>query len=523
MNIEKLEEFYKNIQAGEGMTQKQWMSLTAEKRAEIVRSTLRIDNNSFVTGLDTEYKGRKKELWHIPNYNFYLYRNAAVKNVIISAIIQKRISQIKQYTSIAKIGKTKGFNVIHKNKKLRSHPKIKYIQNMLEHFILNTHMSTKPINKRDCFNDFCSMLTRDILTVDTYSIELQKEEVTKNVIGYTYVDPTSIREYKAPYSDTFYCQVSREESKLLDYNNDSLIYGICNHRSDLEHRNTPFSLVEQSLEAVTTFIYAQAYNKDLFVKDSIPKGFLSVHGAPNAELYEKIRNEWTIQMRGYKGKHSVPIIATGLDGKGVKWNEINSNLRDMEFKSLFLLTASLIGSVFNIDLAEIGLKTDNSTSLISEKGGERIQESKEGGLGGLLFDITKIMNKIISNINPNYEFIFTGTDMQGGTIEIQKLEKEVTLYKTVNEIRENEGLEKLDIDIADMPLNANFLQAYMQTVNNPDYIDNNENQEEGESNLDDDIKENIPQLIKSKKKKTYKPKNKKDIKKIFLKQLLNEK
>ena len=79
------------------------------------------------------------------------------------------------------------------------------------------------------------------------------------------------------------------------------------------------------------------------------------------------------------------------------------------------------------------------------------------------------MNKyIVSNFGKDYVFVFDGLDESSEEDKINYDKERVATYLTVNEIREERGLQPLDG--GDIILNPYFLQSYQNSAGN-DYGD----------------------------------------------------
>jgi len=236
-----------------------------------------------------------------------------------------------------------------------------------------------------------------------------------------------------------------------------------NKRGRLKYRGYGYAKTEQCIDIITALLFSFAYNKDLFIKDKIPKGFIKIMGDVNDETVRKVRQAWISEMEGYGGRFKVPIVPSGKDGVGIDWQSLGMTNRDMEYNKLINLMMSIIGAIYGMDLAEIGIKTQNYNSLIAESGEKRIQHSKDSGLGSLLMYIETFCNKILAKVSPFYQFVFTGVKNEDREAEAKVHRAEIESYRTINEVREEVGIEKINEEYADVVLNPQAVSVYNQS------------------------------------------------------------
>ena len=106
--------------------------------------------------------------------------------------------------------------------------------------------------------------------------------------------------------------------------------------------------------------------------------------------------------------HKIPVFS-GID---LEWIDLQSNNRDMEFQQWMEFLIIMICSVFTIDPSELGYQFQKQAQIFGQTGQkERIQHSKKKGLKPLLLFLEKVLTKwIVSEIDKDYELIFTGID-----------------------------------------------------------------------------------------------------------------
>jgi len=264
------------------------------------------------------------------------------------------------------------------------------------------------------------------------------------------------------------------------YTAEQLIFDYKYKRADVRYRGYGFSPTEMAINIITTLLFGYNYMRDELVRDKVPKGFISVMGDVGKPQLDAIREYWYYAMSGAGGQWNIPIVPSGKDGVGLEFKALNQSNKDMEYHKLMMFISSLIAAVFSIDLAEMGIKTDDSTALIGENSAPRIESSKDRGLGSLLFFIEQYTNKILRKVTQKYRFKFSGFVKEDEIKKADVRNKQLSSYKTINELREEDGLDKIDEDYANVVLNPQAVQIYMGQQGQIESGEEEEN-EEGES------------------------------------------
>lgn len=387
--------------------------------------------------------------------NFDTLDKMAERNPLVNAIVQKRTQQIRPFCKmVAEESDERGFLIKHIAGKGDEKRVVE-----LGNFLINTGWK-EDVDREDDLADFIQYLVRDALVFDQNATEIRRTK-SGEVFDFWYVDGTTLLRL-SPYSPEFqkgYRFVQRDENQrdVSFFKPKDMIFDYMNKRARLKYRGYGYSCLEQMIDLVTTFLFSMIYNKDIFLKDKLPKGFLAVTGDVDGSTLSKIRDYWVAEMTGYGARFTIPILPSGKDGVGIDWKSLGQTNRDMEYHKLVMFLVSLICAVFSIDAAELGIKTDQSQSLIGESGEPRIQHSKDTGLGSLLAYVETYMNKVLRMVDPEYRLTFTGLKDDDKMKKEDITKKQIESYRTVDEIREERGMKP-------------FKQPWSQIVLNPQAV-----------------------------------------------------
>ena len=120
--------------------------------------------------------------------------------------------------------------------------------------------------------------------------------------------------------------------------------------------------------------------------------------------------------------HRTPVI-NGIDLEWVDLQKLSN--RDMEFNEWIKFLIIMTCSVYRIDPSELGFNFKESQQIFGQDGQrERLKHSREKGLKPLLIFLQGIITKyIVSELDENYEFAFTGIEVEDEEAQV-KLDSE---------------------------------------------------------------------------------------------------
>jgi len=389
--------------------------------------------------------------------DFIVLRRIVHQIPILNAIINARSDQVLPFCKRStEKADDKGFEIVP----IKGYKGTEKEVDLLYEFFEQTgfHYSTE---REDDLMDYSQMFVRDVLTIDQVATEIQFNRLGE-AVAFWALDGAYIKrttdESPFPKSVRF---VQEVDLKVYNqYTDKTLVFDYKNKRSDLRYRGFGYSCVEMAVDVITTLLFGYKYLRDQLLRDKVPKGFISVLGDVEQEQLDAIQHYWYAAMSGAGGQWNIPILPSGKEGVGLEWKSIQPSNKDMEYHKLMMFTNSICAAVFGMDLAELGIKSDDSQSIIGESGKPRIEASKDRGLGSLLSFLEQHFNKVLRKVTADYKLRFIGfePDDEQKRVEINKTK--LGTDTTINELREEQGKKPIKEDYANVVLNEQAIQIY---------------------------------------------------------------
>jgi len=261
-----------------------------------------------------------------------------------------------------------------------------------------------------------------------------------------------------------YVQVVRGKI-VAAFTEDELIFEPATPTVDPEDNGYAPGELEYLINIVTAHLYAEAHNRNFFTQGIGTKGILHIKGdnISRAQL-EAFKRQWFNQVVNTRNAFRPPIIGMADD---VKWVPLAQTNKEMEFEAWMNYLIKICCAIYQIDPAEINFDiSKNATATIGNQNNEeKLKNSKDKGLRPLLDMIESVINNHIlrywkPDLADKYEFKFVGFQAESKQQEIDRLQKEVQVYKTLNEARIEMG--KAPIENGDVVLNATYTQYLAQ-------------------------------------------------------------
>ena len=421
------------------------------------------------------YKERPSSL------SYDVLRRMASKDAVVSAIILTRVNQVSTFTKPARFSKDGvGFEVRLRDVEGEVSEEDKEVIVAIERFLENTGYHRDM--SRDSFDTFIRKIVRDRLVYDQVAFEIVPDR-SGNPSEMIAVDAATIRlatedilpedsKVMGKDDEIKYVQVINGVVSA-QFTQNELAFGTANPRTDIRVGGYGFSELEMLIHQITSHLWAEEYNSRFFSQGGTTKGILNLKGtAENPVSRHQLANfkrQWISQVSGMTGAWKTPVMSVD----GLEYINVSQSNREMEFEKWLNYLINTACAVYQIDPSEInfpnrGGATGSSGGGLGEGGiQDRISNSKDKGLRPLLRFIESLINRhIVSKFDERFVFTFTGFDQKSEAEKLEQKYKEVKFLRTVNELREEEGMDPLEdgdiiLDPVYMQFKAQQAQAKM--------------------------------------------------------------
>lgn len=376
---------------------------------------------------------------------------------IAKMVKNTRINQVKDFLKFVTNEQEQGYTVRKKislfeeKKTLTDEEKkeVEYIVSFLEG-------SKKPlppvgsikldVSKWDIFDDFdevTQMILNDSLTYDQIAIEVQRNRQFE-MISYKPIDASTIRlldtidprlynQNKGIYDEVLgflprYAQVwgnmiqqnpiTKQDIVFYPW---ELIFSIRNKSTDINKNGYGTSELETLISIMTWILYGMEYNGNFFKQGSNPKGILNIKsGGGGTDVVNEFRDMWRHMIAGVNNSHKLPVI----EGIDLEWIDMQTPNKDMEFQEWVDFLIIMFCAVYTIDPTELGFNFQRASSIFGQDGQkQRLDHSQNKGLKPILRWLQKVYSRyIVEEINPNYEFVWCGIDLEDEEIKIKNID-----------------------------------------------------------------------------------------------------
>jgi hypothetical protein len=352
---------------------------------------------------------------------------------IINSVISTRIEQVQNFLKFTDDLQRSGYTIRRKLGRFEKEYKLKESDKKIIEGIadfLEDGGLKKKWDGEDDLDGFVRKILRDSLELDQACWENERNK-RGQLIGRTVVDAATIRiletiepknEEEGNYEDIngylpIYAQVYNQHilkhwktKEPIVYYPWELAFIVRNPSSSIKRNGYGKSELEILAEIVTYILWGVQYNGNFFRQGSNPKGFFTIEGEVNQTMLNEFRDAWRNTMTGVGNSHKVPVF----EGSKILWQDMQIANKDMEFQQWNQFLMLLTCSVYKIDPSELGFQFQNQTTMFGQDGQkQRLDHSREKGLKPLLRTLEKAINKwIVSELNPDFEFCFTGIDLE---------------------------------------------------------------------------------------------------------------
>ena len=481
-----------------------------ERQTELMKSVgpssappIRSPKSRFFDPLSLMYSLGYKDRRYGVTYN--VLRRVAQQNPVIAAIINTRQAQAASFAQPFRLSRTTGYIIKHKDPehKLNKSDRKRILE--LEEFISKcgrdeSNKHTKGSKRREGFEAFTRKYVRDSLTLDqataeivpdrkrrpfefiatdaaTHRIAADEAELGQNAsvharepVGDSAINSRAsslnrlalaMAASRKKGARVAYVQVVNGQIETI-YSEDELSFGIRNPRTDIYTNGYGFSELEQMITTITAHLFADEYNRRFFMQNSVPKGVLNLRGDNvTPEQMEAFKRQWTAMVAGVENSWRTPV----MQADQVQWVPFMPNQKDIEYQQYIEYLIRVATAVYLIDPAEINFDSaggggSQQQPLFESSNEWRIKKSRDRGLRPLLrFYAQKINEDVLWHLDSRYYIDFVGLDELSQKERMEIRQQELTLFRTLNEVREAEDLPP--IVNGDIPMSPAYIQ-YLQ-------------------------------------------------------------
>lgn len=390
----------------------------------------------------------------------------ALRDSIVTAIINNRINQVASFSRPQKDKYDLGFMIELKEKtELDLTPEQQAEMKEIADFLENTGLTeNRDEEEKINFDEFLRRIVRDRLTYDSIAIEKIYTPEGK-LHHFVPVDGSTIRfastkddrnKHLKQYDlrqdeqdgdpDYAFVQVYQDTIQRA-FTRKHLAFRMANVSNDIEANGYSVSELELLLGVITTHLNAESYNRKQFTQGSIQKGILHFKANISQRKLNMFKKAWYAQTAGAFNYWRTPIVA-GMEE--VRWIPMHQNNKDLEFHLWMEYNIKIICAIYLTDPSEINFDISqggvNSNPMFASKNEYRLKQSKDRGLRPLLRYLEDVINQeIIKLISDKYTFRFVGLDQEDKRAEVERYEIEARSFRSINEIRKENGLKPLNV------------------------------------------------------------------------------
>lgn len=389
---------------------------------------------------------------------------------MLSAIVLTRCRQVSRFCKVSQQADLPGFTIATADPSVEIDPVEKESITALAGFFSNCGWESNPWQRkrlrRDNFSQFMTKFIRNTLIFDAAPVEVEyRKDRRLGLAGFYAVDGASIRLCINGYQgdpDIYAVQVV-DGMVRTTYTFEDLIYEARNPSASIAAAGYGMSETELLIKVVTGILNAMQLNISGFTDNTIPRGVLNLFGQYKQEDINQFKQYWASMTRGTKNYWGMPILV-GQDGQtGAKFERFGVDFNEMYFSKWMTFLTSVACAIYGIAPDEINFEsfTSGSSSLgRSNDTSDKLASSKDKGLMPLLrYAEATMSDYLCASFGEKYVFQWTG-------LEDEDLEKRHELRKsvlTVNEIRAQEGYDKIREGWGDAPLNPSLQGVWQQS------------------------------------------------------------
>ena len=380
-------------------------------------------------------------------------------NPIISSIIQTRINQVAVFMRPQHDVYEVGFKIRHrdKNKEVNRSRAMEITNWLMEVGI--------PGYGEESLEVWIRKFLRDSLILDQGNTEIiaRRDRLPAYMVA---VDAGTVRRLKPSLqyylpnvNENFYAQILQDRV-VAQYTREEMMFGVRNPSTNIHQAGYGTPELEVLARVITTILNAERYNSGQLTQGGTAKGVMVVKGDASKVEMDAFRRDFREAIRNAATYWRPPVLQVGKDGE-VDWVTLDRSNRDIEYSALLEFLVKEATAVYQMDPTEINWSTSggsNTRTVFEARGDFKQKFSERRGLHPLLTFIESQLNcHVVQKFEPEYVIEFVGIERERDK-DVEIKEKEAQTYRTVNEIREELGLDNLG-KAGDIILNKDWLEA----------------------------------------------------------------
>lgn len=248
---------------------------------------------------------------------------------------------------------------------------------------------------------------------------------------------------------------------------------VCNlyPSTDIEHNGYPVTPLDTIMQAVTTHISIETYNRLYFANGRATKGMIVIKSDEiDTATVEGIKQQFNASINSVGNSFRTPIFGVGSEDN-VTWMPMNQQKKDGEFQFLYDSVARNILSAFGMSPDELPgyghlSKGTNQQSLSEANNEYKLTAARDTGIRPLILRFEDFINEqLFPLIDPELAQICTislsGLDADTRQDEALRLQQDMPIHMTMDEVLEYVDKPNVGAHLAG---NVNFNERYHLNV-----------------------------------------------------------
>lgn len=244
---------------------------------------------------------------------------------------------------------------------------------------------------------------------------------------------------------------------------------VCNlyPSTDIEHNGYPVTPLDTIMQAVTTHISIETYNRLYFANGRATKGLLIIKSDEiDQATIEGIKQQFNASINSVGNSFRTPIFGVSSEDD-VRWEPMNQQKKDGEFQFLYDSVARNILSAFGMSPDELPgyghlSKGTNQQSLSEANNEYKLTAARDTGIRPLILKFQDFINEhLFPLIDPELAQICTitlsGLDADTRQDEALRLQQDMPIHMTMDEVLEHVDKNPVGEHLAG---NVNFNERY---------------------------------------------------------------